>query len=60
MQENLALKFNVYGAVTEGRTDGLLGEACSKCGGSQAVELDSEVGYYKSCINCGRIEYLNR
>ncbi len=38
----------------------LTSRSCPKCQGNMALEFDSKAGYYKSCINCGRIEYLRR
>jgi len=33
---------------------------CSKCGGHQEIGLDPDAGIYKSCLNCGSIEYAAR
>lgn len=54
-----------FGSVTYGMArvtpaGTLTSRSCPKCQGNMALEFDSRAGYYKSCINCGRIEYLRR
>ena len=34
------------------------GKCCPKCGGMMSLEFYQEEGYFKSCLNCGCVDYL--
>jgi len=35
-------------------------EFCPRCNGRMMLDFDFKAGYYRSCINCGHIKYLQR
>jgi len=36
----------------------LTDKRCPKCNGCMLFELDPDIDYYLSCLNCGYVEYL--
>ena len=53
----MTVKFDVTNEKLDGK---LISERCKRCHGRMVLELDSAAGYYKSCVNCGYLEYLHR
>lgn len=38
---------------------GLKKEPCRKCGGKMMLDFDVKCGYFRNCLTCGSIEYIN-
>ena len=38
----------------------LIKQRCPRCKGNMLLELDPEVNYYESCLNCGYVIYPGR